>query len=217
MTITRHRMLIAAAAAAVVAAAGTGAAFATGAVSTGTSPQERQAEILDDLAGRLGVSVDKLKTAIRGVASDQIDQALADGKLTQEQADALRQRLQSSQLLPFRLGGGPGHGPRAGAGVGRGLDAAASYLGLTKAELRTKLASGQSLAAIAKAQGKTTDGLVSAMLADASKRLDDAVAAGRLTSDQKEAILARLKTGLTAMVEGKRPPPPGPRFRFGRG
>jgi len=215
MTITRHRMLIAAAAAAVLAAAGTGAAFATGAVTKDTTPAERQAAILDDLAGRLGVGVDKLKAAIQGVASDQIDQAVADGKLTQAQADELKQRLRSSQLLPFGIGGpGPGFGMRH-RGM-PGLDAAATYLGLTEAQLRTQLRSGTTLAQIAKDRGKSVDGLVSAMVADASKRLDDAISAGRLTADQKAQILARLKSGLTAMANGERPagPGPGPRFRF---
>ena len=209
-------MLVAAAVAALAAAAGTGAALATGAVSTGQTPEERQAAILDDLAGRLGVSVEKLKAAIRGVASDQIDRALADGKLTQAQADELKQRLRSSQLLPFGLGG-PGRGPgMAHHGPVPGLAAAASYLDLTEAQLRTQLRSGTTLAEIAKDRDRSVDGLVSAMVADASKRLDDAVAAGRLTADQKARILERLKRGVTALVNGERPagPGPGPRFRF---
>jgi hypothetical protein len=78
--------------------------------------------------------------------------------------------------------------------------AAVAYLQLDKATIAADLRAGQSLAQIATAQGKTADGLVAALLAPAKLRLDAAVAAGNLTSDQETAFLARLQTAVTAIV-----------------
>ena len=45
-------------------------------------------------------------------------------------------------------------------------------LGVTTAQLRTELQGGQSLADVAKTQGKTVSGLEDAIVADASSHLD---------------------------------------------
>jgi hypothetical protein len=85
--------------------------------------------------------------------------------------------------------------------VGGGLLAAAvTYLGVDKATVVTALESGQSLAQIAVAHGKTADGLVAALLAPAKLKLDAAVAADRLTGDRETAMLTRLRTALTTLV-----------------
>lgn len=80
------------------------------------------------------------------------------------------------------------------------LDAAAAYLGVTVDQLRTQLAAGKSLADVANAQGKAVSGLVDALVADLKTHLDQAVAAGRLTSAQESTILADATTRITAMV-----------------
>jgi len=85
-------------------------------------------------------------------------------------------------------------------GHGSVVAAAVAYLQLDKATILADLKAGQSLAQMATAHGKTADGLVSALLAPAKLRLDAAVAAGRLTSDQETAFLARLTTAVTAIV-----------------
>ncbi len=101
------------------------------------------------------------------------------------------------------MGGGFGH-----HGPGLELDAAASFLGLTEAELRTRLQSGKTLAQVAKDKGKTVDGLEQALLDAASKRLDQAVADGRITAAQKATMLAQLKSRIADMVDGTLPAGP---------
>ena len=76
---------------------------------------------------------------------------------------------------------------------GAGLDAAAKYLGVTEAQLRTELQNGKTLADVAKAHGKTVDGLVNALVADAQTKLDAAVKAGSLTQAQANEMLSELK------------------------
>jgi 3-hydroxyacyl-CoA dehydrogenase len=81
------------------------------------------------------------------------------------------------------------------------MGAAATYLGLSRKELRAELAKGQSLAQIAKAKGKSTDGLVAAMVAPAKAALAKAVSSGKLTQQRADAILARLTDRVEALVE----------------
>ena len=109
-----------------------------------------------------------------------------------------------------------GSGPRGGPHEHFGeLDAAASYLGLSEAELHTQLESGKSLAQVAKDRGKSVDGLVQAMVDSATKKLDAAVAAGRLTKAQEQQILSGLKQRITDFVNGLRDR--NHDFRFDRG
>lgn len=108
------------------------------------------------------------------------------------------------------LGGGlgPGDGGR-GFGFGRffggGMTAAASYLGLPAAQLQTDLQNGQTLAQIAKATGKSVDGLVAAMTAQVRKALDTAVSQGVLTQAQATRIASRLQARMNDMANGLRP------------
>jgi hypothetical protein len=83
--------------------------------------------------------------------------------------------------------------------------AAAKYLGLTDAQLRQQLASGKSLADIAKAHGKTTSGLEQAVTASIKARLDKAVANKRITSAQEQKILKALSMGIDGMITNTPP------------
>ena len=65
-----------------------------------------------------------------------------------------------------------------------------------------QLESGKTLAQVATAQGKTVDGLIAALKADAKQKLDDAVKAGRLTQAQENQILADLDQRITGFVNG---------------
>lgn len=77
-----------------------------------------------------------------------------------------------------------------------GPAAIASYLGLTPAQLREQLRIGKTLAQIAIAQGKSVSGLEDAISADVQAHLDQAVANGRLSAAQEQALLTRLKARL---------------------
>ncbi len=104
--------------------------------------------------------------------------------------------------MPFFFGGrhrGGGFGHHGGPAS---LAAAAKYLGLTEAELRTRLESGKTLAEIAKAQGKTVDGLEKALTADTKAKLDAAVKAGTITQAQADELLKRATEHLDDRVSG---------------
>jgi hypothetical protein len=183
------------------------AAFAGGAYAatqeSSTSPQQA---FLNDVAKRLNVTPQTLRSAMQGAFLDQLNAAVAAGKLTQSQADAIKQRLQKSGALP--LGGlralvpGPWFGRPFGLGplVFGGLGSAAKYLGLTNAQLLSQLQSGKSLAQIAAGQGKSTAGLKDAITAAEKAMLDKAVAAKELTSTQEQELLSRLSLRLDKVI-----------------
>src|SRR5436309_12662872 len=184
-----------------LAVAGGGAAYAE--TQLGSPQQENQA-VLSDAARQLGVQPSALSAALKKALENRVDAAVAAGRLTKAQGDELKQRIESGEA-PLFGPPGPGGGRGFGfhhAGPFGGLDAAATYLGLTEAQLRTQLESGKSLAAVAKAQGKSVDGLVQALVDAAKKKLDAAVAAGRLTQSQADSMVAGLKAHVTGLVNG---------------
>jgi polyhydroxyalkanoate synthesis regulator phasin len=166
--------------------------------------------VVNDAAKQLGVAPSALSAALEKALENRVDAAVAAGRLTKAQGDELKQRIESGGL-PLFGGPGPGFGFHH-QGVFGGLDAAATYLGLTDAQLRTQLESGKSLANVAKAQGKSVDGLVQALVDAAKKKLDAAVKAGRLTQAQATSILADLRSRVTNLVNGTEP-----HFGFGHG
>ena len=186
---------------AVVAAAIAGGGAAVAATQL-RSPSEETQAIVDDAAAQLGVKPQALSDALKKALENRVDAAVADGRLTKEQGETLKRRIESGDAPLFFAPGLRGHGPFAHFGD---LDAAAQYLGLTTDQLRTELQSGKTLADVAKAHDKSVDGLVDALVAAAKEHLDGAVAAGRLTQTQEDQILGDLKQRITDRVNGKLP------------
>src|SRR4029078_5568639 len=105
-------------------------------------------------------------------------------------------------------GPGFGRGPRGGNVTGDTHAAAATYLGMTEADLQTKLRAGQTLAQIANATaGKSRDGLVSDLVADATAKIDAAQTAGKITADQATQEKSNLSTRIGQLVDSPGPVP----------
>jgi polyhydroxyalkanoate synthesis regulator phasin len=196
----RRKVIAGAAAALAVGGAGAGVA----ATKLTSSPGEESKAIVNDAAKSLGIEPSKLSAALKKAFEDRIDAAVAAGRLTKQQGDELKQRIESGD---FPLFGPPafGHGFGAPHPFFHGLDAAATYLGLTEEQLHNRLESGKTLAEIAKAQGKSVGGLKAAMLKDAKSHLDAAVKAGRLSSAEEQRVLADLEQRIDDLVNGKLP------------
>ena len=212
----KRNVVIALAALAVAACAG-GAYAAT----QNSGPTTRQA-FLNDVAKRLHVTPKQLTSALNGAAIDQLQAEVKAGRLTQDQADQLEQRLKNgatAPALPFGPGpagplrpfggpkgfGGPGgfSGPGGFGFGGPGLIAAAKYLGLSNAKLFQQLSTGKSLAQIATASGKTAAGLEQAMTAQVKKALDAAVKAKAITAARESQILSSYSTRLKREINSK--------------
>ena len=195
----KKRTKLAAGAGAALAVVGAGGALAANQLS----PSEESKAVVEDAAKQLGVDPAKLSDALRKALENRIDEAVKAGRLTEEQGEAMKQRIEADD---FPLFGGPGFGHRGFAHRGfRDLGAAATYLGLDEDALQARLRDGDTLAEVAKDEGKSVDGLVSAIVAATTKRLDEAVAAGRITKAQRDEIVAGLKERTTAIVNGDFP------------
>jgi hypothetical protein len=208
------RKLVAGAVAGLAVAGGGAAAVAA---TQADSPQEDSKAVVEDAAKQLGVQPSELENALKQALKNRVDEAVKAGRLTEEQGTELKERIDSEAfpLLGPGLRGGH-HGP-GGRLFHHGLDAAADYLGLTEAQLRQQLEDGATLADAATKAGKSVDGLVDALVADAEKRLNEAQQAGRITAAQKEEMLENLREHVADLVNGTRPEGAPPRGGFGFG
>lgn len=163
---------------------------------------------LDKLAAALHIDRTTLNNGITSAGNSTADEAVQNGTLTQDQANALKQRIQQGDLGFF--GGRGGHGGRGGFGGGvRGagveqavVAATAKTLNLSQDQLITQLRSGQTLAQIAQAHGTTEQAVVNAGLAAAKTQLDTAVKNGTVTQAQADAAYAQLQQRGAALLNG---------------
>jgi hypothetical protein len=215
---------------AAVLAAGAGGGAAIAASGGDDDRQKAEQSIITDAAKRLNVTPDALRSALGAAEDSQLDQAVKDGKLTQEQADAIKaHRAKDGSVLGGPGVGGPHGGPGGHPGFGGGpggpglrfkigpggaLDAAASALGLKREDLLSKLRDGKSIADVAKDQGKSLDDVKKAISDGVAKELDQAVTDKKLTSEQRDKIVKELSEHLDDLVN-RTPPAGAPRFDKG--
>jgi hypothetical protein len=194
----RRKVIAGAAAALAVGGAGAGVA----ATKLADSPSAESKAIVNDAAKSLGVEPSKLEAALEKAFEDRIDAAVAAGRLTKAQGEELKQRIESGD---FPLFGPPAFGPGFGMPhpFFHGLDAAASYLGLTEEQLESRLEGGKTLAQIATAEVKSVDGLKAALVKDAKAKLDAAVKAGTLTKAEEQKVLQDLEQRIDDLVDGQ--------------
>jgi hypothetical protein len=180
-----------------LAAAGGGAVAAT--------QDDPEQSILDDAAKRLNVTPKALEDALRAAEDAQLDQAVKDGRLTQEQADRIKERrARNGHVLGGRFGH-HGRGRFDHGGPGRAIDAAATALGLSRGELFERLRSGKSLADVAKAQGKDLADVKAAVHEEIAAGLAQAVKDKRLTQDRADEILRRFDERFDTFAQRSRP------------
>ena len=134
------------------------------------------------------------------------------GTITQAQSDAITAALAAAEAA---------HAPQGAPGVGMPDPAAtltliSSTIGVDAATIKTRLAAGETLAAIA---GAKKDALIAALVADETKRIDAAVTAGKLTAAQATTLKSTLTAHVTTEVNAVRPmgPKPGDKGERGHG
>ncbi len=204
MTRTR-KIWIAAAAGLVLVLAGAGAVLAQtpGTTTPGST-------FLDRVAQKLGIDTPKLQQAIKDAGSDQLNQEVANGDLTQQRADKMQQGLNNQvDKGNFGFGRGPGMGGRGFAfGFGFGFNLAdegqkfADFLGIPLDQLKTELsADGATLATVAQAHNKTRDQVKTFITGEAKTKLDQAVADQKITQKQEDAALSMLNSHLDQIVD----------------
>ena len=181
-------------------------------------------------AGTVGISSAASKSATRvsttrttaGVAMMQghgaeVASVLAGlvtkGTITQAQADAITAALAAAEAAEHA------NDPQGGLGVDRPDPAAAlslisSTIGVDAATIQKRLAAGETLGAIA---GAKKDALITALVAEETKRIDAAVTAGKLTAAQATTLKSTLTAHVTDEVNSTRPVGPMGGGKGGKG
>ena len=138
------------------------------------------------------------------------------GTITQAQADAIKTAFAAA--APVRGIDKPGKGMGL---LGEDRAAAEALIsktiGVDTATIRTRIAAGESLGAIA---GAKRAELITVLVAEATKRIDAAVTAGKMTAAQATSLKAGLTAHVTAEVDqvgGKRGPGMGGPGKGGKG
>lgn len=152
-----------------------------------------------------------LEAAIVADADAHLDAAVAAGKLTAEQAAERLQKLKEHVTQLVTRTGAPGKGKPGAKGkkgtqaaVRGAVKAASTYLGLSVEQIRTQLQSGQSLAEIATASGKSVDGLKAAIVADAKATIEKLVSSGKITAERGQRYLEQIQKSVDKLVNAKR-------------
>jgi hypothetical protein len=169
-------------------------------------------DYLSAAATYIGVTTDVLRTEL-GTDKSLADVAVAHGKTRDGLIQALVTASQTSiTTLVDQKGIGAQRGPGDRGVIGDQFSVAATYLGTTTDDLRTKTQAGQTLAQIAAAtSGKSRDGLVAALTTDAKTKIAAAQTAGTITADQATQLTNDLADKITRFVDSTRPQGPGRR------
>jgi hypothetical protein len=182
------------------------ASLGVGAAPRATNPSNAYCTLYEQtLAQQLGTTTAKLESANQAALKAVIQQAFKDGKITQAEETDLLNHLSTLANHPcagLHFGFGK---HRAGGPLGdmsafhQAVEAAvAGVLKLQTTDLESQLASGKSVADIAKAQGVSVDSVNSAYLAAAKSELDKAVTAKTITQAQADQTYTVLQTAVAA-------------------
>lgn len=183
----------------------------------GFGRHERRGEGLAAAAAALGMTEAELKTGLAGGKSIA-DVATEQGVDVQTVIDALvahatARLVEIEAALPDRMTelvnrtGWGDHRPRHV--VKEGLEKAAAVIGITTRELLTELEAGKTIADVAGAHDVDVQDVIDALVADATARIDQAVAHGKIDSARGDELKANLVERVTAMVNGEGPGPRG--------
>lgn len=174
----------------------------------GIQPKDLRAQ----LAGTsLGAIADKTGGKGRGgliadltaFANGAVDKAVADGKLTQDEAAKLKATL-PGRITKFVDRTWPLPKPNVRAFIGDFMKDARDYLGLPRKDIASQLRAGKSLGEIAEATpGKSRAGLIDAIVDDANAKIAKAVTDGKLTQAQADQLKTTVRDAVTKMVDRK--------------
>ena len=137
-------------------------------------------------------------------ATERIDTAVADGKFTAEEGaeklsdvtTRITDLVKGDLELPT-----PGERGRHGH-LRHGLGTAAETIGIEAADLVEQVRAGSSIADVAAANGSSGQDVIDALVANATERIDTAVADGKFTAEEGAEKLSEVTTKITDLVNG---------------
>lgn len=199
--------------------AGTVSAFAFAVIAAGgamvyaqskTAPSDN---FIDRVASVAGVDATKLKNAFKQVSKEEVQKRVEEGKITQEKANQIIERIDNGET--FRMGMGYKKGA---GGLMNKHEELAKYLGMTSEELRDAHKT-KSLVEIANEKGKSEAELRDFLTKTMEEKLSQAVSDGKITQAQADQMKARFEERISDMinkVRTERPERPEGRMRMGR-
>jgi glycosyltransferase A (GT-A) superfamily protein (DUF2064 family) len=155
-----------------------------------------------------GKNRDGLVAALVTASTTAIDKALAEKKLTQEQADkakaGLAKRIAEFVDHTYAKVERKTVAPRIEAFIGDAVAAARDYLGVPSTDLMTALRAGKSLGEIADSiPGKNRQGLINAITSSANANINKAAAENKITAEQAATLNASVAAAVTKLVDRK--------------
>ncbi len=130
-----------------------------------------------------------------------LDELVANGTLTQEQADTVRDALQAK------------HKEKRGERRGPKLDVVAQAIGIDVDTLKDQLKEGKTLTQIAEENNADPAAVADAIVNAINERIDQAVADGKMDQEKADEIKANAPEKVEKMMNGERPEGEGGRHR----
>jgi hypothetical protein len=159
-------------------------------------------EFARNLAANLGVTTDQLGAAVKKTLIQEIDAAQAAGRLTPEQAQAARDRINSNTgSLCAGLGAAGKPAARGRGGMAFGvldgdlLDATAKFFGISADQLKQDLRDARSLQGVAAKYGKDTPTGKADLQRALEAALRSSLAARGLEAAQVDRVVAAFNQG----------------------
>ncbi len=177
-------------------------AEALGLEANALKEQLKEGATLADIAAENDISTDDVVSAMVAHAEAQIADAVADGKLTQEEADEKLAELEAKITEGVANGFERAErrkGKMSDRRDGR-LTAVVDALGIEAEELKAQLRDGNTVAEIAEANGVDVDDVVAALVSQAEEKISSAVEAERLTAEEADEKLAEVEGKITEKV-----------------
>jgi hypothetical protein len=178
---------------------------------TGLTPQEiiaqvRDGQTLAEVIEANGGDVSGVSQSVLDAATVQIEQAVTNGRITQERADRMTDNLPNwierglnGELLENRVG----RRPLRQAGERILLEVVAEETGLRPVQILQQLRDGSTLTEIITANGGNVDETITAAVAAATERINEAVANGNMTQEQADTFINALQDVYTAAIDGE--------------
>ncbi|HEX9496752.1 MAG TPA: hypothetical protein VGA38_13420 [Candidatus Limnocylindria bacterium] len=129
-----------------------------------------------------------------------LDALVAKGTINQAQEDAILQAVKDAAPKPATKPSGPS----TKSFVGDLMKATTDYLGIDAKTLLGELRNRKSIAEVANglsAQGKSAKGLTDTLVNAANAKVDQAVAANKLTADQAATLKPKIATEIGSFVD----------------
>lgn len=183
----------------------------------------QEGSTLAEIAAAQGISEADLVSALVANAQAHLDELVAAGELTAEEAAEKSAGLEERVTNAVNADPSERRVHRRHKRHGAALETLGEILGMTTDEIKDGFAAGQSIADMANAQGVDVDSVVDQLVAEAMERVDAAVEAGKIDAERAAEINEGLEENISERVNADPSERPergerrGPRGNRGQG